>query len=239
MAPPDDRSRPDAEPGRIVVWHAEPVATDPAWEDAYAAFETPEQEIRKFQARLRALGIDQLPGETRFVELFCGRGNGLVALERLGFHALEGVDLSEALLRRYEGPATLYAGDCRSLRFPDASRDVVVVQGGLHHLLRLPDDLRQVLGEVHRILVPHGRVVIVEPWLTPFLRVVHAACGVRLLRRLWPKLDALARMIELERSTYAAWLAQPGIICELLREYFSVEVQRVGWGKMMFVGRKD
>jgi hypothetical protein len=69
-----------------------------AWEAAYLSFETPEEEIRKFIRRLRRLGAERLPRQAEVLELFCGRGNGLRALERLGFNRLEGVDLSISLL---------------------------------------------------------------------------------------------------------------------------------------------
>ena len=75
------------------------------WEAAYLRFETPEQEIQKFMKRLRKLGADDWPRDCEIVELFCGRGNGLHALERMGFRRLEGVDLSPRLLAQYRGKA--------------------------------------------------------------------------------------------------------------------------------------
>src|SRR5712692_72481 len=113
------------------------------WEAAYLRFETPEQEIHKFVSRLRKLGADQWPRDAEIVELFCGRGNGLSALESLGFTRLEGVDLSPRLIAQYRGPAKCVVGDCRQLPFADRSKDVLIVQGGLHHLSTLLDDLDQ------------------------------------------------------------------------------------------------
>ena len=179
-----------------------------AWERAYQRFETPQQELKKFVRRLRSLGVDRWGRSVRVIELFCGRGNGIDAWKELGFENVEGLDLSERLVSQYRGPAKLYVGDARRLPFPAASRDVVCIQGGLHHLV-LMDDLYSVLGEVHRVLSPAGTLVLVEPWLTPFLRLVHAACDVRAVRRLSARVDALATMIELERKTYEAWLATP------------------------------
>jgi ubiquinone/menaquinone biosynthesis C-methylase UbiE len=146
------------------------------WEAAYSRFETPNEEVRKFRRRLIALGIAQCPREANVVELFCGRGNGLEALAQLGFHRIEGVDLSPRLLKQYKGSAACYVADCRQLPFIDDSKDIVIVQGGLHHLISLPDDLEQVLSETRRVLRKSGRLVVVEPWWTPFLRFVHALC---------------------------------------------------------------
>jgi ubiquinone/menaquinone biosynthesis C-methylase UbiE len=106
------------------------------------------------------------------------------------------VDYSPALLARYTGSAKCTVADCRALPFPDASRDILVVQGGLHHLLELPSDLERSLDEVVRVLRPGGRFMVVEPWLTPFLRFVHAVAFFRPTRAAWGKLDALATMIE-------------------------------------------
>jgi SAM-dependent methyltransferase len=207
------------------------------WEAAYLRFETPEEEIRKFTQRLRRLGVSAWAREISVVELFCGRGNGLQALTRLGFRNIEGVDLSPRLLAEYKGEAKCYAGDCRELPFADKSKDATIVQGGLHHLPVLPEDLERVFAEVRRVLRPYGRVVIVEPWQTAFLRIVHGVAEIPLARRASAKLDALAVMIENERQTYENWLSRPQAISELANRYFVVEQESFAWGKWNFVGR--
>ena len=45
-------------------------------------------------------------------------------------------------------------------------RTFVIVQGGLHHLKTLPDDLQQTFSEAARVLRDNGTFVVVEPWLT-------------------------------------------------------------------------
>ncbi len=207
------------------------------WEAAYLRFETPEQEIHKFIARLRKLGAAQWPRDAEIVELFCGRGNGLNALERLGFTHLEGVDLSPRLIARYRGPAKCFVGDCRQLPFANRSKDVLMVQGGLHHLSTLPEDLEQTFAEMQRVLRKEGRVVIVEPWLTPFLKFVHAVSENPLARRLSNKLDALATMIQFERRTYEQWLTQPELIRKIARMHFAPVHESFEWGKWNFVGQ--
>lgn len=207
------------------------------WEAAYLRFETPEEEIRKFTERLRRLGASEWPRDIKVVELFCGRGNGLQALAGLGFRNIEGVDLSPRLLAEYKGQARCHAGDCRELPFADQSKDAAIVQGGLHHLPALPGDLDRVFAEIRRVLRPEGRVVFVEPWLTPFLWFVHGVAAIPLARRASGKLDALAVMIENERQTYENWLRRPQEISELARRYFRAERESFGWGKWNFVGR--
>ncbi|MCY2952843.1 MAG: class I SAM-dependent methyltransferase [Planctomycetota bacterium] len=209
------------------------------WEQAYLRFETPKQETRKFIRRLRALGSDHWSRESHIVELFCGRGSGLHALHRLGFTHVEGVDLSPALAAQYQGTGTIHIADCRNLPFPDASKDIAIVHGGLHHLPTLPQDLDQTLAQVKRILRPGGRLVLVEPWLTPFLRLVIFMSRQRLPRRLWPKFDALATMIEHEWTTYDQWLRHPKLILDLLQQYFEPESCSRAWGQLTFVGKRN
>lgn len=213
-----------------------PTETDP-WETAYARFETPAQEIRKFTRRLGKLGAANWPRDADVVELFCGRGNGLHALSNLGFKRIEGVDLSPSLVAQYQGPARLYVGDCRQLPFAARSKDIVIVQGGLHHLTSLPQDLEQTLAETSRILREHGLLAVVEPWLTPFLAMVHRVCRSKITRRMIPKIDAFATMVEFEGEIYTRWLAQPESILSLFTRFFHEEFHSIGWGKCLYVGR--
>ncbi len=213
------------------------VCCDPDWEAAYKRFETPEQEIEKFVRRLRAFGLDQTPKDARIVELFCGRGGGLVALERLGFTNLDGVDLSDTLLDQYRGSATLHLADCRRLPLNDRSFDAAIVHGGLHHLPNLPDDLNAVLKEVQRVLQPDGTLYVVEPWLTPFLRFVHAVVQQPLVRKIYSKGDALATMIDRERETYEQWLSQGNRVRASFQQCFETKAERAAWGKWIFAGR--
>lgn len=216
---------------------AQDVAADPAWERAYERFESPDQEVRKFLARLRWAGAEEWPKDLRIAELFCGRGSGLVAWARLGFTDLAGVDSSKRLLDQYRGPAKLHRADCRSLPFADRSFDVVSVHGGLHHLVTLPADLEKSLQEIRRVVGPNGRLLVVEPWGTPFLQLAHLACRLPAARRAWAKLDALATMIQHEKATYFNWLRRPVEILESLDRYFDVERRQIAWGKLLYLGR--
>jgi SAM-dependent methyltransferase len=208
------------------------------WEQAYLRFESPKHEIRKFIGRLKFIGATKWPRDAKIVELFCGRGSGLRALYQLGFSNVEGIDLSPSLAAAYAGPGKILVGDCRCLPFENASKDILIVQGGLHHLPVLPDDLDRVLNEGARVLSKGGLLVAVEPWVTLFLSVSHALCRSRTIRKLSPKIDALATMIHYERKTYEQWLSQSGLILDSLRKTFPVERCHFRWGKIYFVGRK-
>lgn len=234
---PSPRASP-AVPPVLEYWTQSQECCDPEWEAAYLRFETRAQEERKFLGRLREFGVQHWPRDSRVVELCCGRGSGLAAWHELGFRHLEGVDLSATLLAECPAIARRYVGDCRHLQLPDASREVVAVQGGLHHLPALPDDVRATAAEAWRVLRPGGHFLVVEPWETPFLRFTHFLCARPAARRLWPRLAALAAMIEHEAATYHAWLSQPEAILTALSAGFMTVQKRIAWGKLQWLGRK-
>ena len=217
------------------IHHSERCCNE-TWEQAYARFETPEQEVQKFLRRLDWFGAIHWPRDAVVAELFCGRGNGLVALSRLGFTNLCGIDLSADLLGQYKGDAQTYVCDARDLSLEPRSCDIVIVQGGLHHLPSLPSDLDKSLAEAARVLGPDGKLVLVEPWDTPFLRLVHAASGHAMLRRLSNKLDAFHVLCENERQTYDNWLSRPSEILEVIERYFDTQRQQAAWGKLFYMG---
>jgi ubiquinone/menaquinone biosynthesis C-methylase UbiE len=207
-----------------------------AWEDAYQRFETPEQERRKFLRRLRALGAHHWNRDSRVLEVCSGRGNGLLAWTTLGFAHAYGVDLSLALVERSACRGRSAVGDARRLPVRSASQDVAIVQGGLHHLLSL-DDVRAALAEMRRVLTPSGRVIIIEPWPTPFLRAVHFVAERRIARTLSNTLDAFAAMTDEERPTYEAWLARSAEILQTIDADFAPLRLTQRWGKLVFLGQ--
>jgi ubiquinone/menaquinone biosynthesis C-methylase UbiE len=205
------------------------------WERAYQAFESPEQELKKFVGRLRSVGADTWDRGCRVLEVCSGRGTGLRAWQALGFTRVVGVDLSPALVATWPDPGPVVVGDARALPFASGSCDVAVVQGGLHHLFT-EHDVESALAEMTRVVVPGGRVVIVEPWQTPFLTFVHGVCNQPMARRFSPKLDALATMIDEERETYERWLQAPEAHLRLMRQYINPQILRRRWGKLVLVG---
>lgn len=228
-----------ASPPAMVHVTAGQVSCDETWEEAYKRFETSEQEVAKFRTRLRWFGVNEWPRDLSIVELFCGRGNALVAWKQLGFTQLEGVDLSDSLLAEYKGPARCYVADCRELPFETGSRDVLAVHGGLHHLPELLSDVERAIDECHRVLKPGGRLLVVEPWNTLFLKFVHWAAANPLARMASPKLDAFQQLYLHERSTYDRWRSHPDVVLEILCSRFHTERCSERWGKLYFLGRKS
>lgn len=208
------------------------------WEQAYLRFETPEEEVQKFRRRLLRLGANEWHRDWIIADLFCGRGGGARALRSLGFPTVIGLDLSARLVQSGDQSLWRAQADCRAMPLASGSFDVAIVQGGLHHLPQIPTDLDRVLTEIARILRPGGLLVAVEPWRTPFLDLVHRVSEWPLVRRVFPKIDALATMIENERVTYQQWLDMPHAILDLLSRRFEVRERWAALGKLYFVGAR-
>jgi ubiquinone/menaquinone biosynthesis C-methylase UbiE len=113
---------------------------------------------------------------------------------------------------------------------------VLIVQGGLHHLPNLPLDLEQTFAQMQRVLRKDGRVMVVEPWRTPFLDFIHFVSEIPIIRRLSGKMDAFATMVENEIRTYEQWLNQPEIIRKLAGDHFVPIRESTAWGKWSFLG---
>ncbi|WP_258103711.1 bifunctional demethylmenaquinone methyltransferase/2-methoxy-6-polyprenyl-1,4-benzoquinol methylase UbiE [Marinoscillum sp. MHG1-6] len=105
-------------------------------------------------------------------------GTGDFAIEALALNPdkVTGVDISEGMLevgrekmkkRRLDHKIELLKGDSESLLFPDNNFDAVIVAFGVRNF----ENLKKGLADMHRVLKPGGRVVILEfskPRIFPF-----------------------------------------------------------------------
>jgi SAM-dependent methyltransferase len=98
----------------------------------------------------------------RVLEIGCGLGTDGARFARAGAD-YTGVDLTEAaveLARRrfdlFDLKGKFQTADAEQLSFPDASFDLVYSHGVLHHT----PDAERAVGEIHRVLVPGGRAVV-------------------------------------------------------------------------------
>lgn len=112
----------------------------------------------------------------RVLDFGCGRGERSLRMLEHGAH-VDGIDISPVYVAEAKRAAAaagfpseryaFVAGDAHTTPYPDATFDLVIGDGILHHL-----DLDVALGEVHRVLKPGGRALFREPLLdNPLLKL--------------------------------------------------------------------
>lgn len=125
---------------------------------------------RRFRALMRQRVSADLPREGTCVDVGCGTGTFAIALaaQRADAHVI-GVDGDPEILAMAQGKAGANAvewneGLAQELPLDDRSVDVVTMSLVLHHLQ--PQDKREALAEVRRIIKPGGRLHIAD-WGRP------------------------------------------------------------------------
>jgi D-alanine-D-alanine ligase len=103
----------------------------------------------------------------RVLDLCCGQGRHAIELARRGYLRVSGLDQAKYLVRlarKRAGEAGLkvrfIVGDAFALPFGDASFGCVAIMGNSFGYFADPDDDRNVLSEVFRVLEPGGKVAL-------------------------------------------------------------------------------
>lgn len=144
-------------------WENEPCGTrDLPSDDRDAFFARLERERYELEPYIPGFARFEEARGKKVLEIGVGAGSDFVNWARHGAEAT-GVDLTEHALRltgerlQREGlRAELRLADAEHLAFPDESFDLVYSWGVLHHT----PDTRRAIGEVHRVLKPGGRALI-------------------------------------------------------------------------------
>lgn len=101
-----------------------------------------------------------------FLDYACGDGFNAIKAARAGAKLAIGIDISRVSVENAAADAArqgvsdntrFVQADCENTQLPDASIDVIICSGMLHHL-----DLSYALPELRRILAPGGRILCVE-----------------------------------------------------------------------------
>ncbi len=185
-------------------------------------YQTLDEHRYKVHPRLvSAAGIEKTRGK-RVLEIGCGCGSEAERFARAGA-SYTAVDLTNAAVsitqRRFQlgGLQGRFAqGDAENLPFDDGSFDLVYSHGVLHHTPDTPRAIR----EVHRVLAPGGRAVIMLYYQDSCnyhvnLRIVRRLrahllktdLGIKLARKIWREPEEeLRRHAELLRQDPGAYL---------------------------------
>jgi demethylmenaquinone methyltransferase/2-methoxy-6-polyprenyl-1,4-benzoquinol methylase len=188
--------------------------------------------------RKATVGATHLTRGSRVLDLCAGTGDLTLALAEAGTHSTvvgsdfvpEMLEIAEQKAESYDGPADLSfeIADAQDLPFDDDSFDVVTVAFGVRNLPDRDANFR----EVHRVLKPGGRYVILEfsrPPLAPYrwgyyvyLKTVVPAIGALLAQdrgafvylndsiRRFPNQAALAAELRAAGFTAISWENRTG-----------------------------
>jgi len=157
----------------------------------------------------------------KVLEIGCGLGTDGAQFAEAGAD-YTGVDLTEAaveLARKrfelYELPGQFETADAENLDFADESFDLVYSHGVLHHT----PDTQKAIDEVHRVLRPRGRAVVMLYHRDSYnyrvnisflrrvgARLLNSETGVKLVHRMTGEpLDSLrqhAKLLKTEKQSY-------------------------------------
>ena len=97
---------------------------------------------------------------SRALEVGCGTGHYIIAVQFVSGCAAQGIDISEEMLvhaQRRDSPVDFSVGTAEYLDVPDGSLDFIFTVDVVHHLGSPADHYR----EAHRAMAPEGRVCTV------------------------------------------------------------------------------
>jgi ubiquinone/menaquinone biosynthesis C-methylase UbiE len=193
-----------------------------------AFFQSLDDHRYKVHPRLHsAVGFEKTSG-LRVLEIGCGCGSEAARFARAGAH-YTAVDLTNAAVsitrRRFQLTkldGRFVQGDAENLPFADGSFDLVYSHGVLHHTPDTPRTIR----EVHRVLAPGGRAVIMLYYRDSFnyrvnlgmvrrmrAHLLGTELGIKLARTIWREPEEeLRRHAELIRQDPGAYFEMQNML---------------------------
>lgn len=93
------------------------------------------------------------------LDVGCGNGSAMIELKRRGWK-VTGTDFDDnALYNARRNGLEVHLGDLKTINFPDASFDAILLSHVIEHV---PNPI-ETLKECHRILKPNGRLIAITP----------------------------------------------------------------------------
>jgi arsenite methyltransferase len=130
--------------------------------------QVPESAVESFAGVANPWQLGRLRAGERVLDLGSGAGtDSLIAAQMVGEHGrVTGIDMTAAMLAKARAAATemglanvdFVEGEAEQLPFEDASFDVVISNG----VIDLIPDKDAVFAELHRVLVPGGRMQVAD-----------------------------------------------------------------------------
>jgi ubiquinone/menaquinone biosynthesis C-methylase UbiE len=117
--------------------------------------------------RRDVLGMVKQIKPASVIDVCCGTGDQLRLFRQNGMKAM-GIDRSEAMLKvaaQKSPQISCLKQDATAMAFTNQSFDTAIVSMGLHETGW--EQAQRILEEIHRILKPDGRLIIVDYALTP------------------------------------------------------------------------
>ncbi|HEY4486800.1 MAG TPA: class I SAM-dependent methyltransferase [Candidatus Paceibacterota bacterium] len=126
-----------------------------------------EHSINLQMERFRRYGLTM----EKCLDVGCGGGRSIIALQRLGAKEVIGSEVDEKLadLAHERTGAKIYKGSALSLPFQDETFDTVICSGVLHHT----NNIAKGVGEIQRVLKQGGQVYFLFYYEHPVWKKTH------------------------------------------------------------------
>lgn len=153
---------------------------DAYWTQVYSDPRQHERRQAQMREKLERLGLTKDSRQSVVYDLCCGMGEALTTLHDMGFHNLNGVDITPYPELENEKRFTFTVSDVRKLPVPDGQADWALSIHALHHL-ETAENVKSFLDECWRILKPGGKLGIIDFPSSPQIRLAFRC----FLRRWW------------------------------------------------------
>jgi ubiquinone/menaquinone biosynthesis C-methylase UbiE len=188
------------------------------------------------QGQEKSLNALCLQKTDSLLDVGCGTGWGVIrAAERLSEGRACGVDLSPEMIARAQKAASEFpnvdfqVADAELLPYADASFNAVMCTHSFHHY----SDPVRALGEIYRVMKPHGRLVILDSnrdrcaWVWFWDRIL------RVIEKSHVRYYTEGELLRLfDRTGYSTHAL-------IYSEHFHLRFGKIGWAVSMIRADKD